>query len=208
MDKLEALKQEMLETLPEKRFSHVLAVVEMAEYMAEVFSLDKEEVMTAAILHDCTKPLFYNEHLKLFEKYSHPLTEADLKSGEVLHAKTGALIAKNFYRQSDKVYSMIYTHTTGRENMTTEEKVIFLADFIEKTRPYPISKTIRQTFLNGIDNSKTSEDKLHVLNAAVYTVLDHTLGHLKEKGVYTHPDTVLARDYLSNILFQKTEEKA
>ncbi len=204
MDKFEKLKSEMQKTLPEKRFLHVVSVCEDACRMAEIFRLDKNTLLTAALLHDCTKPLEYSEHLAVCKKYSLPLTEHDLKSGEVLHAKTGALTAKYVFGENDEVYSLIYNHSTGKADMTTAEKIIFLSDFIEKTRTYDECKRAREKFYKRIESAKTPEEKLLSLDTSVYEVLDFTLAFLEKKGSYIHPDTVIARDYLKQMLFSKS----
>ncbi len=200
MYSLEELKDFMYNTLPEKRFLHVLSVAEDAEEMAQIFSLNKAPLLRAALLHDCTKPLSYEEHLALCEKHNFPLSENDLSSPEILHAVTGALVAKNFYGESDEVFSMIYSHSTGKENMTIGEKIIFLADFMEKTRTHSACQTVRRSFFKNIEKADTPSGKCYVLDVTVFQVLSYTLDFLKEKNVYIHKNTEFAKAYLEKAL--------
>ena len=56
---------------------------------------------------------------------------------KLLHAKTGAAIARDVFAVDDAVYRAIYWHTTGHANMTKLEKIIYLADYIEPSRDFP-----------------------------------------------------------------------
>ena len=201
MDKFEKIKLEMQKALNEKRFLHVLSVAREAERLAKIFSLDTENIITAALLHDCTKNVKYEEHLAICKKYKVALRDEDLKSKEVLHAKTGAIIAREVFGENDEVFSMISSHSTGKEDMTVSEKIIFLADFIEPERPWEACKKARKNFYDKIEKASCQEEKIRVLNDTVLWVLEFTLSYLEEKGAYIHPDTEKARDRLKTNSF-------
>ena len=59
------------------------------------------------------------------------------KALKLLHAKTGAEIARDVFGVSDDVYEAIKWHTTGKADMTLLEKVIYLADYIEPNAGFP-----------------------------------------------------------------------
>ena len=64
------IKEEMRKTLSPKRFSHTLAVAEETEILCEIFEIcEKNTLITAALLHDCTKDYPYDIQLKLLESY-------------------------------------------------------------------------------------------------------------------------------------------
>ena len=51
----------------------------------------------------------------------------------MIHAKLGAYIAKEQYEVSDaEVLSAIRWHTTGKENMTKLEKIVYIADILSQ----------------------------------------------------------------------------
>lgn len=56
---------------------------------------------------------------------------------KLLHAKTGAAVARDIFGVKDAVYEAIRWHTTGKPDMTLLEKVIYLADYIEPNRDFP-----------------------------------------------------------------------
>ena len=71
------------------------------------------------------------EQLALVERYHIALDELEQHALKLLHAKTGAALARDVFGADDEICSAILWHTTGKANMTTLEKVIYLADYIE-----------------------------------------------------------------------------
>ncbi len=57
---------------------------------------------------------------------------------QLLHALAAAIIAKEEMKIEDEdiLNSVIY-HTTGREDMSLLEKIIYIADYIEPSRDFP-----------------------------------------------------------------------
>lgn len=195
------LKEEMKKILSPKRFSHTLAVAEETRALCEIFDIpEKDTLVAASLLHDCTKPLTYSEHIAYAEKYEFVLSEDDLKSPEVLHARTGALKAEHEFGVSG---NEIFCHTTGKADMTVSEKILFLADYIEKTRPHEICIETRRAFYSSIDRATTLEEKFKILDKTVLTILKNTVHHLENKQAFIHKDTYLAIDFLNEALNEK-----
>ncbi len=190
----------MKETLPEKRFIHTKSVMEEVQTIAEIFNLDPDKLMRGAILHDCTKPKSFEEHIKIIKKAGISPTQDDLNSPETLHAVTGSLEAKRTFSQPECVCEMIRCHSTGKENMSLEEKILFLADFIEKTRVYEKCVKTRENFYKELNSATTNKEKLKVLDTTVLEVLSFTLSFLENKNLFIHPETYKARDFLKNAL--------
>lgn len=188
------IKEEMQRILPEKRYGHTLAVAEEVETLCGIFGIsEKDALVTSALLHDCTKPLSYNEHLAYAEKSGLILSEDDLNSPEVLHARTGALKAEREYGASG---NEIFCHTTGKADMTLSEKILFLADYIEKTRTHEICIETRREFYSALERAEAIEDKLKILDSTVLKVLENTVRHLEDTQTFIHKDTHLAIDFL------------
>lgn len=130
--------------LTEERYEHSLGTAESARILAERFGLDKEKAYFAGLIHDCAKCLPK-------DKMSEILNQCELVSGEsenpkTHHAPAGVVVAKKeFGVEDDEVLSAIRWHTIGKLNMSDFEKIIFLADKIEKrTRPDEYAEPIRQ----------------------------------------------------------------
>ena len=70
-------------------------------------------------------------------EYGIALDALEKKALKLLHAKTGAALARDVFGVDDEIYNAILWHTTGKPDMTVLEKVIYLADFIEPTRDFP-----------------------------------------------------------------------
>ena len=180
---LEELRPIALSYLKPKRIPHVLGTEKTAAALAERYGADIHKARIAALLHDSTKRLSMEEQLALCEYYHIALDELERKALKLLHAKTGAALARGVYGVDDDIYHAILWHTTGKPDMTLLEKVIYLADFIEPSRDF-----------DGVD----------ALRAAVWEDLDKglemglamTVEEMTEMGNPVHRNTLEALDYL------------
>lgn len=168
-----------------KRLTHSLGVVESAEKLAKIYNEDINKVQIAAILHDCAKCLSKEEVLHYVEKYGILLDEVEKKEIELSHGIIGAYLAKNIFKISDEyVLSAITYHTTGKEDMSKLDKIIYLADFIEPNRLYPGVDELREIAYNGD------------LNKALLMSFDNTIKYVISINKLLHPRTVEARNFL------------
>lgn len=126
-----------------KRIPHIRGCEEEAVRLARHWGSDEDEMRRAAILHDCTKYLTLEEQLDLCARYGIQLDELERVAVKLLHAKTGAAIAKYVYGESDQVYQAIFYHTTGRADMSLMEQLLYLADYIEPNRDFPQVEELR-----------------------------------------------------------------
>ncbi len=174
--------------LPAGRFLHTLGVVESAQGLARKYGMDLERARTAALLHDVAKPLPTEEIIRICEKARDPVTKDEAASEKVLHAKAGAIIARDEYGVRDtEILDAIRYHTTGRPHMTLLEKIIFIADYIEPGRSKaPNLDRIRREA--GLD-----------LNRCVCMIARDTLQHLKEIGAHIDQRTEETFEYYKNI---------
>lgn len=117
--------------LSEKRFKHTLGVVERAIEYAKVYSVDENVVKYAAILHDIAKEYPDEKNYEILAQYGYELDNVERGNHKLLHAKVGAIIAKHEYGLSEEIVNAISFHTTGKADMTTLEKIIYLADATE-----------------------------------------------------------------------------
>lgn len=172
-----------LSYLKAKRCAHVLGTAATAVKLAEKYGADAHRAEVAGLLHDCTKKLSMAEQLALCERYGIVLDELEKKALKLLHAKTGAALARDVFGVDDEIYNAILWHTTGKPNMTVLEKVIYLADFIEPTRDFPGVDTLRRTVWEDLDRG-------------LLMGLEMTVEEMQKMGNPIHVNTLTARDYL------------
>ena len=134
---LSKLRPVALSYLKHKRIPHVLGTEQEAIRLAERYGADVEKARVGALLHDCTKKLDMEAQLALCRHYGIQLDELEQKALKLLHAKTGAAIARDVFGVDEEIYSAILWHTTGHANMTLLEKILYLADYIEPSRDFP-----------------------------------------------------------------------
>ncbi len=162
-----------------KRHAHILGVEQEAVKLAKRWGGDETAARRAAILHDCTKYWSTQRHLAYCEEYKLPLDPLELKSEKLLHAKTGALVARHIFGQSDEVFDAIYCHTTGKKDMTLLDKIIYIADYMEPNRDFPGVERLRELAYTDLD-------------AAVALGCEMSIREMEEKGREVHPNTSMA----------------
>ena len=172
-----------LSYLKGKRVPHVLGTEQEAVRLAERYGADVGKAQTAALLHDCTKKLDMEEQLALCRHYGIELDELEKKALKLLHARTGAAIARDVFGVDDEIYSAIRWHTTGRAGMTLLEKVIYLADYIEPSRDFPGVEALRRVCYEDLDRG-------------LLMGLEMTVREMEEMGNPVHRATLEARDAL------------
>lgn len=177
------LRAAALSYLKNKRIPHVLGTEQEAVRLAEHYGADVEKARVAALLHDCTKKLNMEEQLALCVQYGIQLDELESKALKLLHAKTGAEIARDVFGVDDEIYRAIWWHTTGHANMTLLEKIIYLADYMEPTRDFPSVEELRKVCYEDLDKG-------------LLLGLEMSIEEMTAMGNPVHHATVEARDWL------------
>lgn len=191
------IRKELSKTLEPKRFEHTLGVAYTAANLAAVHGEDIDRALLAGLLHDCAKCMSDKKQKNLCRKNHMPLS--DLEKGSdvfcpTLHAKAGAALAKEKYGVTDEdILNAILYHTTGRPRMSTLEKIIYIADYIEPTRKH----------LKGTMQAKGGKDFSAImrqsafrdLDEALLLILKNTLDYLHKKKIDLDPMTQLTYDY-------------
>lgn len=189
-----------------KRRRHIFSTEDEALALADIFELtptEKEELRASAVLHDLTKAYSYDSHMSYLNKLGIDIDEDTKRSEKTLHQLSGAYLSRELFpeRVNDRVFNNIKYHTTGRADMTLSEKLMYLADYIEKTRTFPDCVTLREYFYKNIALSNNMNEKLKVLDDTVLISLEMTVKDLNENGFPVHHLTNEAMEYL------KKEEK-
>lgn len=156
--------------LDAQRYEHTIGVAYTAASLAMRYGANIQQAQVAGLLHDCAKCIPDNKKIALCEKYNIQVTEVELRSPFLLHAKLGAFLAMHKYGVTDKeIISAILNHTVGKPNMSLLDKIIFVADYIEpQRRKQPNLTEIRKLAFMDIDKALLwiLEDTLAFLNAS------------------------------------------
>ena len=179
----DALRSVALSYLKCTRMAHVLGTEQEAVRLARRCGADETEARTAALLHDCTKKCSREAQLALCERYGLTADEVERSQDQLLHAKTGAALARDVVGISDAVYGAIRWHTTGKANMTPLEKVIYVADCIEPSRKYPGVESLRQATEESLDQG-------------LELCLQRTVERMEKLGSPVHEKTLEALHFL------------
>ncbi len=182
---LEELKEAVCALVKKKRVPHILGCYEEAMKLAHFYGADETDAKRAALLHDITKALDGPHQLTLLEEYGIIPDNFSKENPKTIHAFTGSLVAERIFGENERVCSAIAWHTTGKENMSLLEKIIYIADYIEPTRDFP-----------GVDDLRRAayED----INKALQMGLEMTLSHLQKQGGDISPNSQAALVYLKN----------
>ncbi len=166
-----------------KRVPHVQGCSETAAALAEHYGADVRDARRAGILHDITKALTAEEQLQLAEDYQIPLSDFERAHPKLLHAKTGAVIAREIFGENEAVCEAITWHTTARADMTLLGKIIYLADYMEPNRTLEGVEELRHLTWTDLD-------------AALERGLEMSLAHVLSTGAAVDPNSHAALCFL------------
>jgi predicted HD superfamily hydrolase involved in NAD metabolism len=135
--------------------------------LAMAHGYDLMDAQCAGLLHDCAKCIPNKKKLKLCEENHIELTDFEKTHPFLIHAKLGAFLARTKYGVSNPhILSAITYHTTGKEEMDTLEKIVYIADYIEPMRfKAPGLAEIRTLAFQNLDE-------------CMYAILKNTLDYL------------------------------
>lgn len=187
----EELKERVAAQMSDKRFKHVLGVEETALLLAEKTDVSLEKVRLAALLHDYAKERADDESRDIIISENMDL-EMLQYGNNIWHGPVGAVLVKKECRiEDEEILAAIARHTIGAREMTTLDKIIFIADYIEPGRNFPVVEKARA--LAGKD-----------LDEAVKFKLQQTMLHLLNKKQLIYPQAI---EIYNAWVPQKTEEK-
>lgn len=165
MKDLDTIKQKLQLTIGDRLLRHSVNVMDTAVDLAKHYGVDIEKARIAGVLHDCGK--LKNKNI-----------------GNLEHSKLGCEIATTEYGVNDEeILDAIKYHTTGRENMTMLEKIVYIADKIEPDRNYDGVESIRELAYKNIDDS-------------IIKSLNNTFNYLKQKGIEVDKSSEETLNYL------------
>lgn len=171
--------------LTPKRLYHSICVAEQAERLADIFGGDREKAYTAGLVHDIVKYETPENMIKMIEDDGQALSDVEKKIRVTLHATAGEVYLRTVLNVTDsEILSAVKYHTTGKENMTLLEKIVYVADLTSDDREYPDVEEVRML-------AKTDLDK------ALLRGLSFTIEENARINRPIHIDTVNAYNYLA-----------
>lgn len=179
------LREKAHAMLKPNRVAHVIGVEAEAVKLANFWGEDPEDAAEAGILHDITKKLVLSDQLILCEKYGIINDIAETENVKLLHAKTGAALAREMFGISDRVYNAIRWHTTGKPDMNLLEKIVYMADYIEPNRDFEGVEKLRELSYENLDEALTLG-------------LEMSLEDIRSYGNEPFRDTVEAYEWYKN----------
>ena len=171
--------------LPERRLKHSLNVSKCAVKLSEIYKCDKEKAEIAGLVHDCAK-YFTDEQIEdSIKRFNVELDPLEVNNIALSHSVIGSYVVVDIFNIKDKeIINAIKYHTTGKENMSLLEKIIYIADLIEEDRNFPRVEELRELTYSG----KLEEALLLSFNNTIKFVIDN--------NQLIHPRTIKARNYI------------
>ena len=164
------LRKQLKSKLEPMRFEHSVSVSFTCTALAMRYGYDIQKAELAGLMHDCAKRFTDSE---LIRKY-------------------GAYLAENKYGiQDPEIISAIACHTTGKPDMSTLDKILYIADYIEPRRD-KADNLPQMRYLAFQD-----------LDETMYEILKGTLEYLDKKGNTIDPMTLQAYEYFAEAMKQK-----
>lgn len=190
------IQKRLKKELDSSRFQHTLGVMFTAASLAMAHDADIEKAQLAGLLHDCAKCISNKKKLKLCEKNKIPVSKYEKENPFMLHAKLGAFLAEDTYGVHDpEILSAILWHTTGKPEMTTLEKIIYIADYIEPGR----NKAANLPLVRKL----AFED----LDRCMYVICRDTLIYLNESQADIEENTRLACEYYGKLYTDENDKE-
>lgn len=182
--KMDCARKKLMGMLDGSRYLHSLGVSETASRLAVKYGADPDKASLAGLVHDCAKSLSGGQLLKEAFDANIEVDYVDRAQPGLLHGPVGAVIARReFAIDDDEILDSIRYHTTGREDMTLLDKIIYIADYIEPGRNFP-----------GVEELRTESAK--DLDRGIMMAMDGTIEFVLERKMMLDLKTVRARNFM------------
>ena len=185
MELIDKIKQELKESLSEKRYIHSLGTMERAEELAKIYGVDIEKARLAGLTHDIAKEMTKEESLQYIKEHNIEIDEIEEINVKLLHGKIGANMVKEKYGLCQEIQDAILYHTTTDKNMDMLAKIIYVADKTENNRK---SKEFDIEYERELANKD--------IDAAIIYILDGNIEEIIKKGKLVHPKAIETRNSL------------
>lgn len=166
--------------LSPERSAHTVRVAVMCAKGAARANLSEKQAITMAALHDCGKNL--PPESPLLRGFTPP----ENVPPPVLHQYSGAYVAEKKFKVTDEIIlSAIACHTTGKEDMSDADALLYLCDMLEEGRRFEGVDDLRRIFKRD-------------LKECLYAALSHQVEYLKSTGKPIDGQTARAYNYIKD----------
>ena len=163
--------------MTEDRFEHCIGVSKTAQKLAELNQYDEDKAALAGFIHDYAKQVSVEEYREVIKTKGF---DQDLLNWNrsIWHGIVGTYFIQRDLKITDtEILTAVRRHTTADVEMTTLDKIVFMADYIEPGRSFPGVEEARKITYANIDKG-------------VGYQLAHTLEFLIEKRNKIYPRTL------------------
>ncbi len=183
--------EEMKKRLKTERLYHSICVAEQARHLAKIYNADEEKAYTAGLVHDIMKYEEPEKAIKMIEEDGrNKMTESEKKILPTIHAVAGEVFLRTKLGLTDEeILSAVRYHTTGKENMTLMEKIIYVSDLTGADRNYKDVDEVRKTAETDLD-------------MACLMGLEFTIEKNLKANRPIHMDTIKAYNYITERMEQ------
>lgn len=183
---IEKIIEQLKKMLKPNRLKHSINVADCAVKLSEIYGyIDKDKAYLAGLVHDCAKYFTKDQIDAYIKKYDIILDPMEVDNIALSHSVIGSYVIQDVFNIQDMdIINAVRYHTTGRDDMTILEKIIFIADMIEEGRNFPGVDYLRELSFSG------------QLNKAIITSYNNTIKFVIENNQLIHPRSVIARNYL------------
>lgn len=185
---IEDLKNDLKNRVSERRYSHVIGVLDMGEKINKNHGVSSEKLQIAILLHDILKEEKIETLEEMLKQYNfQELEVAKNIKDAIIHGFAGAIYAMEKYKIYDEdILNAVKYHSIGRENMSTLEKIVYIADGIELGRDYPNVEEMRELVFKDINRGMLYE-------------LNEKIEYFKNKNKALHPNAYKMQKWLEEV---------
>ncbi len=190
----EQCEREARRHLTDKRFYHSQCVAAEAARLARRYGADVEKARLCGILHDIMKDTPPEEQLKILGDSGIILSKTQQRNRKLWHSLSGAAYIQRELGVTDgEILSAVGCHTSGRQDMSLLDKVLFVADYISADRDYP-----------GVEDMRRAADSS--LEEAMVEGILFTVNELMEQRLPVAAESIAAYNDAIFTLEQKKEQ--
>ena len=138
--------------MDDKRFQHCVRVSETSRKLAKLNDYNEDKAALAGFVHDFAKQVPVEEYIHVIKTQCF---DQDLLNWNraIWHGIVGTYFIKRDLKITDpEILQAVNRHTTADVEMTTLDKIVFMADFIEPGRDFPGVDKARDITFNNLDN--------------------------------------------------------
>lgn len=181
---LDSIKEYLKNNISHKRYVHSLNVSATAVKLAELYNCDAVKTEIAGLVHDCVRESGIEIMFNYLAKENIAADDLTLSVKELLHGPAAIhLCRKVFGIEDEEILNAVRYHTTGKENMSLLEKIIYLSDFIEPARSFDGVEELRRAAAKNLDK-------------ALLLAYNSSIKYIISKNGLIHMNTILARNYV------------